>query len=69
VPVQVINFSEEQVKAAVVMACGAQVSVDALMACVEALKKEQLNRGEPNYPPTFCPAVVVAAHTKMCPTT
>jgi len=50
VPVQVISFSDVQFKAAEVMACGAQASVDALMARVEALEKEQLNRGEPKLP-------------------
>ena len=49
-PVQVISFSEEQIKAAEEMACEAQASVDALMARVEALEKEQLNRGGPELP-------------------
>jgi len=48
--VQVISFSEVQIKAAEVIACEAQVSVDALMARVEALEEEQLNRGEPKLP-------------------
>jgi len=49
-PVHVISFSEEQIKAAEAMACEAQASVDALTARVEALEKEQLNRGEPELP-------------------
>jgi len=50
VPVRVISFNEVQIKAAEEMACEAQASVDALMARVEALEKEQLNRGEPELP-------------------
>jgi len=48
--VHVISFSEEQINAAEEMACEAQASVDALMARVEALENEQLNRGKPELP-------------------
>jgi len=50
VPVQVISFSEVLINAAEVLACEAQVRFDALMARVEALEEEQLNRGEPILP-------------------
>jgi len=49
-PVQVISVSEEQIKAAEEMVCEAHACVDALMAHVEALEEEQLNRGEPKLP-------------------
>jgi len=74
VPVQVISFCEVQIKAAEVIACEAQVSVDALMARVEALEVEQLNRGEPKLP-TFvvsrggdgCAHKVVPDYLIECP--
>jgi len=48
--VHVIRLSEELINAAEEMACGAQASVVALMARVEALENEQLNRGKPELP-------------------